>query len=62
MNRYVVNHLIDWDNVPNDPIFQLTFPQPGMLEDADVDKMCGLVRNGATSKSSRNTPGRFSCA
>ena len=30
-NNYVVEELIDWNNVPEDPIFQLTFPQPGML-------------------------------
>ncbi|MGA0840600.1 MAG: lysine 2,3-aminomutase, partial [Pseudomonadales bacterium] len=28
-NRYVTDELIDWDNIPDDPIFQLTFPQPG---------------------------------
>jgi hypothetical protein len=29
-NSYVVK-LIDWSKVPDDPIFQLVFPQPGML-------------------------------
>lgn len=33
-NPYVVNELIDWDNVPDDPVYQLTFPQKGMLNDA----------------------------
>ncbi len=28
-NNYVVEELIDWSNVPEDPIFQLVFPQPG---------------------------------
>lgn len=28
-NNYVVSQLIDWSAVPDDPIFQLTFPQPG---------------------------------
>jgi KamA family protein len=32
VNNYVVEHLIRWDNVPDDPVFQLTFPQPGMLD------------------------------
>lgn len=32
VNEYVVRELIDWDRVPDDPIFQLTFPQPGMLD------------------------------
>jgi KamA family protein len=31
VNNFVVNELIDWTNVPNDPIFQLTFPQRDML-------------------------------
>ena len=30
-NRYVVDHLIDWSRVPEDPIFQLVFPQRQML-------------------------------
>jgi KamA family protein len=31
VNNYVVDELIDWDRCPEDPIFQLTFPQPEML-------------------------------
>ena len=31
-NPYVLDELIDWDRVPEDPIFQLVFPQRGMLE------------------------------
>ncbi|MFZ9880247.1 MAG: KamA family radical SAM protein [Phycisphaerales bacterium] len=31
-NNHVVEELIDWSRVPDDPIFQLTFPQHGMLE------------------------------
>ncbi|HQQ95332.1 MAG TPA: lysine 2,3-aminomutase [Bacteroidia bacterium] len=30
-NNYVVNQLIDWENVYQDPIFRLTFPQEDML-------------------------------
>jgi L-lysine 2,3-aminomutase len=30
-NNYVVNELIDWNNVSEDPMFKLTFPQRGML-------------------------------
>lgn len=32
VNNYVIDELINWDNVPNDPIFILTFPQKDMLE------------------------------
>ncbi|HGY08626.1 MAG TPA: lysine 2,3-aminomutase [Oceanithermus profundus] len=31
-NPYVLDELIDWDAVPDDPIFQLVFPQRAMLE------------------------------
>ena len=27
-NSYVVDELIDWDAVPDDPIYRLVFPQP----------------------------------
>ena len=44
VNNYVIEELIDWNNIPDDPIFQLTFPQRGMLNDADFDRMMDLVR------------------
>ena len=31
VNNYVLDELIDWGNLENDPIFQLTFPQKDML-------------------------------
>ena len=34
-NRYVMEELINWSNVPYDPIFQLVFPQREMLDAAD---------------------------
>lgn len=45
-NNYVVEELIDWDEVPNDPMFQLTFPQPGMLSPAHLERMTSAVRGG----------------
>ncbi|MBO4140370.1 lysine 2,3-aminomutase [Micromonospora tulbaghiae] len=33
INEYVLDELIDWSRIPDDPIFQLVFPQPGMLSD-----------------------------
>ncbi|MDO8998521.1 MAG: lysine 2,3-aminomutase [Bacteroidota bacterium] len=38
-NNYVVNELIDWDNLDNDPMFKLTFPQKGMLSNEHYDSM-----------------------
>jgi KamA family protein len=46
-NQYVIDELIDWDRVPEDPIFQLTFPQRGMLDDDDFATMAALVDAGA---------------
>jgi KamA family protein len=48
VNDYVVNQLIDWKDIPDDPIFQLTFPQRGMLEDADFLRMADLFKKSAT--------------
>lgn len=47
VNDYVINELIDWDNIPNDPVFQLTFPQRGMLDPKDFDRMADLLKSGA---------------
>ncbi len=49
-NVYVMRELIDWDNVPDDPMFQLTFPQPGMLDYEDYIAMRDLIRRGASRK------------
>ena len=38
-NNYVVEQLIDWNNIPNDPIFVLTFPQKGVLKSEHYKKM-----------------------
>lgn len=48
VNNYVLEELIDWDAVPDDPIYQLLFPQPGMLDPADFQRMMALVRSGAS--------------
>ncbi|MEA3275354.1 MAG: lysine 2,3-aminomutase [Pseudomonadota bacterium] len=47
VNDYVINELIDWDRVPDDPVFRLTFPQPGMLGEEDFARMADLHRRGA---------------
>ena len=47
VNRYVIEELIRWEDVPDDPIYQLTFPQPGMLERKDLSRMMELVWSNA---------------
>ena len=47
VNAYVINQLIDWSDIPDDPIFQLTFPQRGMLTEEHYERMAALHRAGA---------------
>ena len=44
VNQYVIDELIDWDNIPNDPIYQLSFPQQGMLTPKQFQRMAALLR------------------
>ena len=48
VNRYVIDQLIDWTQVPEDPIFQLTFPQWEMLKPEHFERMAELHRRGAS--------------
>ncbi|MFP3872874.1 MAG: KamA family radical SAM protein [Thiohalophilus sp.] len=45
VNQYVIDELIDWNNIPADPVFQLTFPQRGMLAEADFARMAEALRS-----------------
>ncbi len=47
VNDHVLEELISWADVPDDPIYQLTFPQPGMLSAADLERMRSLIRRRA---------------
>ena len=47
-NRYVIEHLIDWDRIPDDPIYQLVFPQRGMLGEAEFRQIADLQLRGAS--------------
>lgn len=47
VNEYVLEELIDWDAVPDDPIFRLVFPQREMLNPTDFDRIAELMRNDA---------------
>lgn len=46
-NNYVVDKLIDWSKVPDDPMFKLTFPQKDMLLPHHYEQMKAVVLNGA---------------
>lgn len=46
VNNFVLDYLINWDDVPNDPIFRLTFPQKEMLLPHHYEEIAGLVKQG----------------
>ncbi|MHC5860800.1 KamA family radical SAM protein [Nostoc sp.] len=45
VNNYVVEELIDWEKIPDDPIFRLTFPQKEMLAPESLDKVIWHLQN-----------------
>ena len=49
-NNYVVENLINWKNVPNDPMFIVTFPQKNMLKPKHFNKMADAIRNNLDRK------------
>jgi len=49
VNNYVVEELIDWNAVPDDPIFRLTFPQPDMLSPAHFQRIAAVLDSNRTT-------------
>jgi len=49
-NNYVIEQLINWDNVPEDPIFTLTFPRKDMLLPGHFEKMERILKNGSSKE------------
>lgn len=45
-NRYLVENLIDWSKVPDDPIFQLVFPQREMLSAEHFGEVLSALNKG----------------
>lgn len=50
VNEYVINELINWNNVPKDPIFQLTFPQKGMLRDDYYNAVAEAIKQQSSKE------------
>ena len=46
-NNYVVENLIDWSNIPDDPMFRLTFPHREMLTPNHYQTMEKIIAGGA---------------
>lgn len=54
-NNYVVEELIDWNNIPEDPMFQLTFIQKDMLSEEQFDWMADVLRKNSSSHEIKET-------
>jgi len=50
VNNYVVEELINWANIPTDPIFQLTFMQKEMLSEDQFNRMADTLKNGSPNE------------
>ncbi len=48
VNNYVTEQLIDWSNIPHDPIFTLTFPRKEMLQQNHYRKIEKLLNTQAS--------------
>lgn len=53
VNSYVTENLIDWSNIPEDPMFRLSFPQAEMLDSEDFSRMSDLIKAGELSETVR---------
>lgn len=49
-NNYVVEELIDWENVPNDPVFTLTFPRMEMISKMQYSQVQRMLRENTDEK------------
>lgn len=58
-NNFVVDHLIDWDRAPDDPLFTLTFPQREMLLPHHYEDIARLMKGGADNATIRETANRI---
>ena len=55
VNNYVIEELINWNRVPDDPIFQLTFMQKDMLSENQFGRMADALRNGIQTEELNKT-------
>ena len=58
-NNFVVDHLIDWESAPDDPLFVLNFPQRDMLHADHYDEIAGLLRGGADAATVKQAANRI---
>lgn len=50
VNKYVLDHLIDWSTAPDDPMFRIVFPHRDMLEPEHFAAMAALLHAQAPAR------------
>lgn len=58
-NNYVIEELINWDNVPNDPMFTLTFPRKEMLSKQHYEEMKAVLKNNGSKNEIKEAANRI---
>ncbi len=54
-NNYVTEELINWNNIPDDPIFTLNFPRREMLPKKHYNKVLQLMQSGVSEEVLKHT-------
>jgi KamA family protein len=54
-NNYIIDELIDWDNIPNDPMYQLTFMQKGMILPDHYNRMAKVLSDNSPLEEIKST-------
>jgi L-lysine 2,3-aminomutase len=49
-NNYVIDELIDWKNVPDDPIFRMNFPNKEMLIPEHYERITEALKHGKEAR------------
>ena len=58
-NSHVVDNLIDWNNIPDDPMFKLTFPQKEMLLPHHYEEIKSVVKHRADKQTIKETANKI---
>jgi KamA family protein len=59
VNNYIIDELINWDNLPEDPAFILSFPQKDMLKVKHYEQMAELIKKQADIREIKKTANKI---
>lgn len=48
VNNYIINNLINWDEIPSDPIYKIFFPQKDMLSEQHFTQVSSCIKSGVS--------------